>query len=219
MTPIQWQTAVEVVVVDQLFVKVLRGSEVMWAFKARRADWSVERLVTTPIAMQAVRKCTNVTVTAERKDLEVMRKDLELNPKTWKSCAKTWNVIQVGSHVQRLLQPVWHPDLFPDLGVSRISGVGTDRGTSVRNHAVVRVVVNDHCALVRAETLRLAPNSSLRCLIPWLNLVMARDGSRRRALVMNFRARTRSPALSLRSSYRFWRNHRPLPCRRPEVHH
>ncbi|GFZ19500.1 hypothetical protein Acr_28g0002050 [Actinidia rufa] len=55
MTPIQWQTAeavVEaVVVVDQLFVKVLRGSEVMWAFKARRADWSVKRLVTAPVAI------------------------------------------------------------------------------------------------------------------------------------------------------------------------
>ncbi|XP_057501393.1 uncharacterized protein LOC130785273 [Actinidia eriantha] len=53
-------------------------------------------------------------------------------------------------------------DFFSDrLRNPSIAGVGTDREYSVRSHAVLRVVVNDRCALVRSKTLRLGPEFKL----------------------------------------------------------
>ncbi|GFY95642.1 hypothetical protein Acr_10g0010270 [Actinidia rufa] len=55
------------------------------------------------------------------------------------------------------------PDFFSDrFRNPSTAGVGTDRGYPVRGHAALRVVVNDRCALVRAETLRLGPEFEFR---------------------------------------------------------
>ncbi|GFY81030.1 hypothetical protein Acr_01g0008390 [Actinidia rufa] len=55
------------------------------------------------------------------------------------------------------------PDFFSDrFRNPSAAGVGTDRGYPVHGHAALRVMVNDRCALVRAETLRLGPEFELR---------------------------------------------------------
>ncbi|GFS28979.1 hypothetical protein Acr_00g0004850 [Actinidia rufa] len=54
------------------------------------------------------------------------------------------------------------PDFFSDrFRNPSAAGVGTDRGYPVRGHAALHVVMNDRCALVRAETLRLGPEFEL----------------------------------------------------------
>ena len=62
--PIQLQTEVEV---DQLVAKNLWGSSVIWALRARRADWSVVMLVLTATAKLTIKQCNNSNAKKRKK--------------------------------------------------------------------------------------------------------------------------------------------------------